>query len=395
MKTRKVILKVFLLVLGLSFLSVTSYAAVLLSLFAGEKFYAVFAPAAALILVVLYIMFLFWSSKRRVIVIIGVAFVLLAAASIAVRNGYQAYQDTVPTVSIQDVDLSDYAPFHGEKRTLLDKSASIVIKNDFPVLDGSSALYPVYGAFAEALNPDLKQYIFINGEKYYNKYIQCNNTANAYENLIKGKADIIFVSPPSQKQLDDAKKAGVTLNMTPIGKEAFVFFVNRKNPVSSLTLLQIKDIYADRIKNWKEVGGRYRKIRAFQRPEGSGSQTALQKLMYGDTIMKAPHRDVPAGMGGIVRRVADYQNYGGAIGFSFRFFLLGMMHEENIKILEIGGIYPSEANIADNKYPLTAEFYAVTAGSKNQNVKKMIKWILSAEGQEIIRKTGYFPVNEI
>ena len=77
-------------------------------------------------------------------------------------------------------------------------------------------------------------------------------------NLINGRVDIIFALAPSEQQLAEAKRLGKELKLTPIGKEAFVFFVNEKNPVKSLTADEIKGIYSGEITNWKEVGGKRR-----------------------------------------------------------------------------------------------------------------------------------------
>ncbi len=76
---------------------------------------------------------------------------------------------------------------------------------------------------------------------------------------------------------------GLTFHMIPIGREAFVFFVNHKNTVENLTLGQVQQIYAGKITNWQEVGGKNDAIRAFQRPADSGSQTALEKNYGGYT----------------------------------------------------------------------------------------------------------------
>ena len=68
-----------------------------------------------------------------------------------------------------------------------------------------------------------------------------------------------------------AKEKGVELEIVPIVKDAFVFFVNTENPVESLTLEQIQGIYTGNIKNWKDVGGDNERIVAYQRPANSGS----------------------------------------------------------------------------------------------------------------------------
>ena len=114
-----------------------------------------------------------------------------------------------------------------------------------PVIDGATALYPIYAAFAQAVYP----------EKDYDPYgseVMSNRTGAAYANLINGKADIIFASGPSKAQIEQAESVGKELKLTPIGKEAFVFFVNSRNPVENLTEDEIKAIYSGEITNWKE-----------------------------------------------------------------------------------------------------------------------------------------------
>ena len=66
-----------------------------------------------------------------------------------------------------------------------------------------------------------------------------NQTHEAYNNLINGKVDLIFAAGPSDQQMNRAESKGIELKLTPIGKEAFVFFVNSKNEINSLTLQQL------------------------------------------------------------------------------------------------------------------------------------------------------------
>ena len=182
--------------------------------------------------------------------------------------------------------------------------------------------------------------------------------------------------------------------MTPIGREAFVFFVNKKNPINSLTLEQIRGIYSGEITNWSQVGGNDEDIRAFQRPQDSGSQTALQYLMGDTPIMEAPTDDVVSGMGGIINEVAQYKNYKNAIGYTFRYYSTEMVGNDEIKLLAIEGIEPTKETIRNDSYPITSEFYAITAGTENPNVDKLLQWILSPQGQQLVEKVGYVPVTE-
>lgn len=121
----------------------------------------------------------------------------------------------------------------------------------------------------------------------------------------------------------------------------------------------------------------------------------LKRFMGTQEIMEAPKEQINEYMVGIIEEVADYKNYSGAIGFSFRYYLEGIIQNENVKMIKINGVNPSKENIASGKYPITTPLYAVTyKGNENENVKKVLEWILSEEGQEIIEKTGYVGINE-
>ena len=352
----------------------------------GQKFYQplVIVCIGALIIFALLWAFELFQTKVRVI-----AFVSLLAVCVIAVTGYELnrnYNQSIQTMNEQGVNLELYSPFgENTKAVRLKEAPALRIAENLPRLDGATALYPLYAAFAQALYPE-KNY------ETYHSEVMCNTTPEAYDNLIRGQADIIFCARPSKQQLEDAKKQGVVLKLTPIGREAFVFFGNFKNPVRNLSTRQIQNIYSGKIRNWKEVGGKNESIKAFQRPENSGSQTMLQKLMAGKGLMTPPKEDVVLGMGGIIEETANYRNYKNAIGFSFLFFATEMVKNEQIRLLSIDGIFPDRTTIRSKTYPLGAEFYAITAGSKNPNLNQLIEWILSPQGQYLVEKTGYTPL---
>ncbi|MBO0587779.1 substrate-binding domain-containing protein [Sporosarcina sp. E16_8] len=296
------------------------------------------------------------------------------------------YKQSLDIVGDAEVDLQQYMPFEkGTKAVKLDKPATLKLESELPIIDGATALYPMYAAFAQAIYPE-KAY------QIYDSEVMSNMTHIAYENLISGKVDMIFVAGPSADQIESAKLAGKELKLTPIGKEAFVFFVNSKNSVQDLTMNEIKGIYSGAIQNWKEVGGKSKAIRAFQRPEDSGSQTALQNLMDDVPIMDPPVENIIDLMGGIINQVSAYTNYNNAIGFTFRYYSTEMVRNDEIRLLQVEGIEPTVDSIRSGDYPIASEFYAVTAGSDNPHVEAFIDWILSEQGQEIIEKTGYVSI---
>ena len=287
-----------------------------------------------------------------------------------------------------NVNLRAYSPYAKKTQALLlDTISTLKLETDLPLLNGATALYPVYAAFAQAVYPK-KKYDWYGGE------VACNNTVRAYEKLINKTADMIFVASPSKRQLEEAEKAGVSFRYTPIGKEAFVFFVNAQNPVNELTIEQLQAIYSGEIKNWKELGGNDEAIRPFQRNENSGSQTAFVHFMQEKTIMEPPKEDVMQFMMGIVTRTADYKNYGNAIGFSFRFYVKEMVKNKELKILKINGVYPDLETIGNGRYPISSSFFAVTLTDNNKpNVTKLLEWIVSEQGQYLVKETGYCPIS--
>lgn len=320
--------------------------------------------------------------KRNIMII----FFMLSIFSVGGYEAYQAYLKSLEVVSTQDVDLSDYQPFvENTKAVVLEEEASFKIDTNLPKLDGATALYPIYSAFVQAVYPE-KDYSLEGSE------VVSSQTMYAFDYLLSGDADIVFMAHPSENQMKSAEGLGVEVTLNPIGREAFVFFVHADNPVSELTIEEIKGIYSGGITNWKEVGGNDEEIRAFQRPEDSGSQSALINLMDETTLMDPPSEDIASAMGGIITEVTNYQNKTNAIGFSFRHFSQDMVQNGKIKYIAVEGVTPTKENIQNESYPIVASFYAITANSSNPHVDDFVEWMQSEQGQEIVDLTGYVPL---
>lgn len=296
------------------------------------------------------------------------------------------YQTKLTVPASTSLQLAEYVPFEPQsKLARLPHPASLQLSDALPVLDGATALVPVYAAFVEAVYPheDTMQYDFQQAPLCY------SNTIGGYEALFEGQRDIMFGAYPSEEQLAYAETCGAALTFTPIGREGFVFFVNATNPVDNLSSAQLRAIYSGQITNWHEVGGRNQKIEAFQRNAGSGSQSALLRFMGDTPLMQPPQETVQDMMSGIIYRAADYKNHSNAIGFSFRYYAQDMIADKGIKLLSIDGVAPTVEHIRSGAYPLTSEFYAVTTQHSCANSQRLIDWILSPEGQALIEATGY------
>jgi phosphate transport system substrate-binding protein len=89
---------------------------------------------------------------------------------------------------------------------------------------------------------------------------------------------------------------------------------------------------------------------------------------------------------------SDYYNYNIAIGYTFLFYLTKMIGNSGTKVLALDGIAPTSQTIQNKTYPFVQTVYAITTGNESENTRKFIEWILSAQGQELVDKTGYTPV---
>ena len=262
-----------------------------------------------------------------------------------------------------------------------------ITKTDFERVDGSTATIPLSEAAAAellGLKPEEAK-----------KVVKHYTTHNAYYRLIHNGADIIFVTEPSKEELDLAKNNNVELEIVPVVKDAFVFLVNKKNSIESLTLKQIQEIYSGKLTNWTQVGRGYGKILAYQRPVNSGSQTLmLSKVMKGIQMVIPEKHMEPAGMGDLIEVVAGYDNSEFALGYSVYYYANTMYLRDTVKLLGVDGVKPEPETIKSDKYPLTSAYYAVMRKNEPENsfARALLRWVLSEQGQKAAEKAGYIPL---
>ena len=340
---------------------------------------------AAFLIVPLWKRHLRASTSTIVLAALAVIWALLLIP--ALSGNWYPMAKTVYTGSASP-DLTVYDPFIVEtKAAKLPGAASITLTENPPRLDGATALYPVYASFVNAVYDE---------DNFTADIAVCTNTQSAYRRIITGEADIIFVAGASEKQKQAAKAAGANLVFTPIGREAFVFLVGKSNPIDGLTSQRLRNIYSGKTAYWHTLGwDGGGKIIAFQRPEGSGSQTGLQGMMGSLPIQKPQPLpdDSLIGTGSMMKQVSvEWRGVQPAIGFSYRYYAIAMYPNSDAKLLAIDGIYPSNETIADGSYPFSDYFYAVTSGPPSGNAKRLIDWILTDEGQFLIKQTGYAPL---
>ena len=325
---------------------------------------------------------LIWLKKRKKFLIIWCICAAVYGAALGTNFGIIKYNKSITVNTSPNIDIQAYLPFEENSKIVKTYSKTLKLTENLPKIDGAAALFPVYSAFVNAVYP--------NTTKLHDGIFEYNNTPDGYRLLAEKETDIFIGVYPSDEQRAYAEENQTTFEYTPIGTEAFVFFVHKDNPITNLTTEQIKDIYSGKITNWKDVGGKNEKIAAFQRNEGSGSQSMLKRFMGDTPIADAPTEMVNDLMAGIIEQVADYKSKTNSIGFSFRYYVEGIIKNPDIKMISIDGAAPTSENIRNGSYPILTPIYAVTyKENQNGNVDKLLEWILSDEGQYIINETGY------
>ena len=241
--------------------------------------------------------------------------------------------------------------------------------------EGSTTVLPVAQKTAELLmdsNPSLD--IAVRG----------GGSGVGINSLTKGGCDIAMAS---RAMKDSEKQEALKNKINPvehvIAMDAIALIVNPKNGVSSLTKDQIKDIFTGKITNWKEVGGADKKIVIVSRDSASGTFETFNELVLkgekvsSSALMQASNQAVS----GIVDR-SD-----GAIGYVG----LGYVTSKT-KALKIDGISPSIETVLNKQYAFSRALFFYTNGDPKGAAKAYIDFILSAQGQKIVKEMGFVPL---
>jgi len=208
--------------------------------------------------------------------------------------------------------------------------------------------------------------------------------------LINGTTDICEASrgmkDAEKKQL--AEKSGAPPVETPVAKDGLSVYVHESNPITELTMAQLKAIFTGKVTSWKELGGPDSKIIPYSRENSSGTYVFFKEHVLANADY-TPRAQSMSGTGAVVNAVAKEKF---AIGYG------GAAYAKGIKVLKIkkdptsAGVAPSDATIKDGTYPLSRPLFFYTRAKASDEIQAFIKWVLGKEGQEIVTKVGYFPI---
>lgn len=184
----------------------------------------------------------------------------------------------------------------------------------------------------------------------------------------------------SSRELKPEEKG---LHETVIARDAIAIIVHPSNPVRELTSAQVQAIFAGRLASWKDVGGPDRAIVLVNREAGSGTLGAFVELVMGKDQLS--DRAIVQNSTGAVRTTVSTTR--DAVGYVS---LAGLTPE--VKAVAIDGVSPTIDNVLAGKYVVSRPFIYLTPQAPEGLVKAYIDFVLSAEGQAMVRKEGLVPV---
>jgi len=236
------------------------------------------------------------------------------------------------------------------------------------IIAGSTSVEPFADKWAEVYMEKFPN-IIVN--------VQGGGSSAGIQAAESGVADIGTCSRELQPEEKD-------LNKIIVAYDGLAIIVNSTNNIGDLTIEQIKQIFAGQIRNWQEFGGKDKVINVVTREEGSGTRGAFQELvMKKNRIFKGA---IVQDSNGTVREIVA--NDPNAIGY----ISLGLVNDK-VKALSLDGIIATDENIINKRYSLVRPFLFVTKNTPTGEVKNFIDFVLSQEGQGLIKEEGLISVN--
>ncbi len=207
--------------------------------------------------------------------------------------------------------------------------------------------------------------------------------------LINGATDICEASRDMKPQeYKNAEAKGIKPYRVAVALDGIAVFVHENNPVKELSLEQLKAIYTGSITNWKEVGGPSHSIVLYGRENNSGTYAYFKEHVLKNEDYHEATQTLP-GTAAVVNAVAK-DKYG--IGYG------GLAWGKGVKFVAIrnddksAAILPSINTVTDGSYPIARDLYWFFNGTPTGQLKDLLNWALSPDGQKIAESSDYIPL---
>ncbi len=256
---------------------------------------------------------------------------------------------------------------------------------------GSDTLVNVAQAWAEAyqeVEPDVA--VAVSG----------GGSGTGIAAMINGTVDIANASRKmKKKEIKMAKGRGQNPIEHVVGFDALAVYINQKNPITTLSIAQLKEIYSRKgnARQWSDLGitvpgCKSDKIVVVSRQNNSGTYTYFKKAILGKG---GKYRTGTLDMHGSKDVVDLVEKTPCAIGYSGLAYATD--HIKMVCISKQGGgcVDPSVATASDRSYPIARPLFMYTNGEPQGAIKAYMDYVKSDQGQCAILKKGYAPIHVV
>lgn len=207
--------------------------------------------------------------------------------------------------------------------------------------------------------------------------------------LLNGTTDICEASRDmKQQEYDEGKAKGLNIFRVAVALDGIAVFLNDANPVKELSLGQLKGIYTGDITNWKDVGGPAHVIILYGRENSSGTYAYFKEFVLANTDYADQTQTLP-GTAAVVNAVAK-DKFG--IGYGGIAYGKGVKYAAVKKADTTAAVVPSMETVTNGTYPISRELYWFFNGTPTGEMKNLLNWALSPDGQKIAEETDYVPL---
>ena len=270
--------------------------------------------------------------------------------------------------TVLKIETPRYVPFR-ENNLLVKCPTTFKMADPSLKIHATSAFFPLFAG--------ILQNIF--DPQCFTERVTLDKVATlvGFKALAEGTIDLLCSTIPSDEQMKDLQLSNRKLEFVPFCKEPLAFLVNKANTVEDLTVEQVKDAYQGRVSNWRELQGPDMEVHTYQLEHGNGSQSAFEQVVRGNKI-DSNHSEVHT-MPGIIDKVALDE---GGLCYAYWSFYAKMYANKCTRMLKVEG-----ETVSSQHYPFLFDvFLMFDRENKNPNVAKLVDFITSTEGRQMVAR---------
>tara|TARA_R110002096_G_scaffold4501_38_gene21322 strand:+ start:27005 stop:28636 length:1632 start_codon:yes stop_codon:yes gene_type:complete len=231
------------------------------------------------------------------------------------------------------------------------------------------------------------------GNQFGEIFVSGHGSGTAYPALSRGEAQIGMSSRPiKSKEVDLLKPVGDMESPDcefVIALDALPILVHPDNPIDSLSIGQVSEIFTGKIKNWSEVGGPSLPITRYSRDEKSGTRDTFDSLVLNHQGLAPGTREFEDSFA-LSNSVASDP---GSIGYT------GVAYVQRCKTLAISAgdglkpLLPTRVNVATELYAISRRLYMYAPEKRESSVDEFLNWAVSDAGQAVVEQNGFIPLS--